>query len=74
MLLINQRLRVFKMYNPSNLNDIFYIEITYNDHSKRTFKLSKGYNRRRVSEIIDKFSDSKLYWCIRGYTKFNTSI
>ena len=62
------------MYNPLNLNDIEYIEITYNDHSKRTFKLSKGFNRGRVGNLISKFSDSKLYWAVRGYTRFNTSI
>ena len=62
------------MYNPLNLNDIEYIEVTYNDHSKRTFKLSKGFNRSRVIGLISKFSDSKLYWSVRGYTRFNTSI
>ena len=62
------------MYNPLNLNNIEYIEITYNDHSKRVFKLSKGFNRGRVGDLISKFSDSKLYWAVRGYTRFNTSI
>lgn len=36
------------MYNPLNICDIEYIEITYND--------------------------SKMYWAIKGYTRFNTSI
>ena len=62
------------MYNPLNLNDIEYIEVTYKDHSKRTYKLKKGYNRSRVIDLISKFSNSDLYWLVRGYTRFNTSI
>ena len=62
------------MYNPLNICDIYYIEITYNDHRKKTFKLNKPFSRERVVDLIAKFSDSKLYWSIKGYTKFNTSI
>lgn len=62
------------MYNPLNICDIHYIEITYNDHSKKTFKLNRPCSRNRVVDLIAKFSDSKLYWAIKGYTKFNTSI
>ena len=62
------------MYNPLNICDIEYIEITYNDHSKKTFKLNKPFSRDRVIKLIDKYSDSKMYWAIKGYTRFNTSI
>lgn len=62
------------MYNPLNMCDIEYIEITYNDHSKKTFKLNKLVNRERVIDLISKYSDSSLYWSIKGYTRFNTSI
>lgn len=62
------------MYNPLNICDIHYIEITYNDHSKKTFKLNKPVSRERVIGLIAKFNDSRLYWAIKGYTKFNTSI
>ena len=70
----SENLEGVKMYNPLNLNDIEYIEVIYKDHSKRTYKLSKGFNRERVIDLIAKFSDSKLYWSVRGYTRFNTSI
>lgn len=62
------------MYNPLNICDIEYIEVTYNDHSKKTFKLNKPLSRDRVIKLIDKHSDSKMYWSIKGYTRFNTSI
>lgn len=62
------------MYNPLNICDIEYIEITYNDHSKKTFKLNKPFSRDRVIKLIDKYNDSKMYWAIKGYTRFNTSI
>ena len=62
------------MYNPLNICDIEYIEITYNDHSKKTFKLTRAFSRDRVIKLIDKYSDSKMYWSIKGCTRFNTSI
>lgn len=61
-------------FNPLNICDIEYIEITYNDHSKKTFKLNNPFSRDRVIKLIDKYSDSKMYLATKGYTKFNTSI